>query len=148
MEVTLTLSGFDHAKGLGMKLLPFLALGLASRLSGGGDNHGSADLLAVICLPCSQLGGGHVGGDGGAGHGLVCGGVAPCPLIMGYTLPVWQAPQWSVHKSSIQPHTRATASALMQRVELAPHQIPQRINHVIVAGLLVRVALLRVALQL
>ena len=87
------------------------------------------------------------GGDE-VGHGLVCGGVAPCPLIMGYTPATWQALRWSVRKSSIKPDTRATASALMQRVELAPHQIPQRIIHVVMPSFLVGVALFRVALQL
>ena len=36
----------------------------------------------------------------------------------------------------------------MQRVELTPHHIPQRINHVIVPAFLVRLALLSPALQL
>ena len=49
---------------------------------------------------------------------------------------------------SIQPNASATASALMQRVELTPHQIPQRIVHVVMPSFLVGVALLRVALQL
>ena len=76
------------------------------------------------------------------------GGVAPCPLIMGYTPAVWQEPQWSLHKSSIEPDARATASALVQRVELSPHHIAQGVNHVVMASFLVRLALLSPALQL
>jgi hypothetical protein len=67
VEMTLTLGRFNHAQSLVAELLPLLALRLAGRF-GGGDDHGSAGLLAVAGLPCGQLGGGHVGGDGGAGH--------------------------------------------------------------------------------
>lgn len=74
------------------------------------------------------------------------GGVAPCPLIMGYTPTAWQAPQWTACRSSIEPDARAAANALMQRVELTPHHIPKRINHVIVPAFLVRLALLSPAL--
>jgi hypothetical protein len=87
------------------------------------------------------------GGDE-VGHGLVCGGVAPCPLIMGYTPAVWQAPQWSVHKSSVQPNSSATASVRLKRVELTPHHVPQGVNHMVMPRLLIRLALLRPALQL
>ena len=60
------------------------------------------------------------------------------------------SPNYGVYSAhlSIQPDARALAGVGVQRVVLTPHQIPQRVNHVIVAGLLVRVALLRVALQL
>jgi hypothetical protein len=49
---------------------------------------------------------------------------------------------------SVQPDASPTPSALMQRVEFTPHQIPQRIIHVVMPSFLVGVTLFGPALQL
>ena len=54
-------------------------------------------------------------------------------------------PPWS---TLVEPDPGATASASVQRVELTPHQVPKRVIHVVKAGVLVRLALVVVALQL
>ncbi len=54
-------------------------------------------------------------------------------------------PPWS---TLVKPDASAAASASVQRVELAPHQIPERVVHVIEPRVLVRLALVAVALQL
>lgn len=63
VEVTLALGGFDHAEGFSAKLLPFLALGFACRFGSFNNDRAAVGLLAVVGFPCSQLSGGHVGGD-------------------------------------------------------------------------------------
>ena len=69
-------------------------------------------------------------------HGCRSGGIAPVQGVYPITA-----------RLSIQPDASATASVRLQRVELTPHQIPQGINHVVMAAILVRLALLRPALQ-
>jgi len=54
-------------------------------------------------------------------------------------------PPWS---TLVKPDASAAASAGMQRVELTPHQVPERIVHVVKARVLVRFALVAIALQL
>ena len=70
-------------------------------------------------------------------HGLLNGGIAPMQRVYPITA-----------RLSIQPDAGATASVRLQRVEFTPHQIPQGINHVVMAAFLVRLAFLRPALQL
>ena len=52
------------------------------------------------------------------------------------------------YTQSIQPDASATARVRLKRVELTPDHVPQGVNHVIVARLLIRLALLCPALQL
>jgi len=144
VEITIqeikTLQGADD-------LFAFAALGAVN----GFNNHVGGDDVAIAGDEADDLVSMNLevffSKESGEAHGLVCGGVAPCPLIMGYTPWVWQAPQWSVHKSSVQPDASATARVRLKRVELTPDHVPQGVNHVIMARLLIRLALLRPALQ-
>ena len=54
-------------------------------------------------------------------------------------------PPWS---TLVEPNASAAASASVQRVKLAPHQVSERVVHVIEPSVLVRFALVAVALQL
>ncbi len=54
------------------------------------------------------------------------------------------APPWS---TLVEPDACASASASVQRVELTPDQVPERVIHVVKACILVRLALVAVALQ-
>ncbi len=55
------------------------------------------------------------------------------------------APPWS---TLVEPDACAASSASVQRVELTPHQVPERVIHVVKPSVLVRFALVAVALQL
>ncbi len=54
-------------------------------------------------------------------------------------------PPWS---TLVEPNARTPASASVQRVELTPYQVAERVVHVVKARVLVRLALVGVALQL
>ena len=54
-------------------------------------------------------------------------------------------PPWS---TLVKPDASAAASASVQRVELTPDQVAERVVHVVKTGVLVRLALVAVALQL
>ncbi len=54
-------------------------------------------------------------------------------------------PPWS---TLVEPDPRTPASASVQRIELTPHQVPERVVHVVKACVLVWLALVVVALQL
>jgi len=104
--------------------------------------------LSAIGRDQEVAGAGGESGDGCGGHGLVCGGVAPCPLIMGYTPAIWQAPRWSLRKSSIQAHTSAAANAGAPNAELPESQVRHRVTKVVKTRLLIWIALVVIRLQL
>ena len=140
--MTLAFSCVDHVKGFGAELLPLLALGLAGRLGDFDNDCSAVGLLAVVGLPCGQLSGGHVGGDRGAGHCSVFGvpGLPAVPILYTIGSP-WQP-------CSVKADASASTGPCVQWIELTPDQVTQRVIHVVMPGILVRIALVRVALQL
>lgn len=98
--MTLALGIVNHIEGFSAEELPLLAVGGLGRESGGVIDVGGRFGVGreVGCLEGGDLSGGAGGVE--AGHLSVSGGVAPCPLIMGYTPAIWQAPRRAVHKSS------------------------------------------------
>jgi hypothetical protein len=138
--VTLALGCVDHVKGFGAELLPLLALGLAGRLVAGGDDHSLDGLSEVLSLESSDLGGGADSVDAGHCSVFWVPGLPAVPIL--YTI----GSRWQ--PCSVKADASASTGTCVQWVELTPDQVTQRIIHVVMPGILIGIALVRVALQL